>query len=236
LEEIFSTYLEGDPELACEPGRTSQYANAHYLALARIIEEVSGEPYETYVVDHILTPLGMDATHFQIAEASERYAKGQYPADKIDGLVAQLNEYRGPGQEDLVLGKSESFSTLDDFRPLAPWGGLLGTPSDLTHFLHMHLNGGRYGDNQILKPETVAAMEQMQTSADGSPLGFGLSWFIGKDDLGQYYQHTGGGATIESTMRFYPDLDLGVVVMGSVNGYGSERIAGALASAWMAEK
>ena len=97
LEEIFTTYLKDNPELACEPGKISQYANAHYLALARIIEEVSGEPYETYVVDHILTPLAMDSTHFQIVEATERYAKGQYPTAKIDELVAQLNEYRGSG-------------------------------------------------------------------------------------------------------------------------------------------
>jgi len=236
LEEIFTTYLKGDTELACEPGKTSQYANAHYLTLARIIEEVSGESYETYVVDHILTPLGMDSTHFQIVEAPERYAKGQYPTAKIDALVAQLNEYRGSDWGDLVLQKGESFATLDDFTPLAPWGGLLGNPSDLTHFLQMYLSGGRYGDTQILKPETVAAMQEMQTSTDGSPLGFGLSWFIGKDDFGEFYQHTGGGATIETTMRFYPDLDLGVVVMGDVNGYGSEKIADGLASAWMNEK
>jgi hypothetical protein len=37
-------------------------------------------------------------------------------------------------------------------------------------------------------------------------------------------------------MRFYPDLDMGVVVMGSVNGYGAEKIAAGLVSAWMREK
>jgi hypothetical protein len=37
-------------------------------------------------------------------------------------------------------------------------------------------------------------------------------------------------------MRFYPDLDLAVVVMGSVNGYQSDVIAGGLVSAWMHEK
>jgi CubicO group peptidase (beta-lactamase class C family) len=236
LEEIFTNYVKDDLDLTCEPGEVFNYANAHYLALARIIEEVSGESYETYVVDHILTPLAMDSTHFQLVEAPERYAKGQYPTAKIDSLVAQLNEYRGPGHEDLILDKGESFSSVDDFRPLAPWGGLLGTPSDLTHFLQMYLNEGRYGETQILRPETVAAMEKMQTSTDGSPLGLGLSWFIGKDDSGEFYQHTGGGATIETTMRFYPDLDLGVVVMGDVNGYGSEKIADGLASAWMNEK
>jgi CubicO group peptidase (beta-lactamase class C family) len=236
LKDIFSIYIKDDSEPTCEPGKVSQYANLHYLALARITEEVSGEPYETYVVDHILTPLAMQSTGFQLVEPTKRYAKGQYPTAKIDELVAQLNEYRGPGQEDMILQKGESFSTIDDFRPLAPWGGLLGTPSDLTHFLQMHLKKGRYGDQQILKPESVAAMQEMQKSTDGSPLGFGLSWFIGKDDFGEFFQHTGGGATIETTMRSYPDLDLGVVVMGSVNGNGADRIADGLVSAWMHEK
>jgi CubicO group peptidase (beta-lactamase class C family) len=236
LQEIFSAYVKDYLDLQCEPGKYSNYANAHFLALARIIEEASGEPYETYVVDHILTPLGMDSTHFQIVEAPERYAKGQYPTAQIDELVAQLDEYRGSDTGDLVLQKGESFATLDDFTPLAPWGGLLGTPIELTHFLQMYLNGGRYGDNQILQPETVAAMQEMQSANDGSPLGLGLSWFIREDEFGDVYEHSGGGATIESTMRFYPDLDLGVVVMGSVNGYGAEKIADGLVSAWMHEK
>ena len=236
LEEIFSGYVKEYTELVCEPGKSSNYANAHFLALARIIEEVSGEPYESYVVEHILTPLEMKSTSFQLVEATSRYAKGQYPAAQTDELVAKLNEYRGPGNETLILHKGESFSTFDDFRPLPPWGGLLGTPSDLTHFLRMFLNGGRYGDKQILKPETVEAMKKMQSSTDGSPLGFGLSWMVGKDEFGDFIYHSGGGPSIESTMHFYPDLDLGVLVMSSVNGSQVEKIAEALVSAWQHEK
>lgn len=236
LEEIFTAYVKDNDDLICEPGKYASYANAHYLALARIIEEVSGEPYETYMVDHILTPLAMDSTHFQLVESNERYAKGQYPATQTDKLVAQLNKYRGPGQEYLILNKGETFSSMNDFRVLPPWGGLLGTPSDLTHFLQMYLNNGRYGENQILKPETVAAMQEMQKAKDGSPLDFGLSWWIGEDEFGKVFYHDGGGPTIETTMRFYPDLDLGVVVMGSVNGYQAGRIAHDLVSAWMHEK
>jgi len=236
LKEVFSAYVKDNTDLMCEPGKYSNYANSHYLALARIIEEVSGESYETYVVDHLLTPLGMDSTHFQLVEADERYAKGQYPVARTDDLVEKLNEYRGPGQEKLILQKGESFSTMADFRVLPPWGGLLGTPGDLTHFLQMFMQEGSYGNNQILNADTIAAMQEMQLSNEGDPLGFGLSWTIGKDEFGDVYYHSGGGPTIESTMRFYPALDLGVVVMSSVNGSQAERIADGLVNAWMHEK
>jgi CubicO group peptidase (beta-lactamase class C family) len=236
LSEVFTEYVRDNTVLACEPGKYANYANAHYLTLARIIEEVSGEPYETYVVDHILTPLNMSSTNFEIVEVEDRYAKGQYPAARTDDLVAELNAYRGQGMEALILDKGETFTTMDDFRPLAPWGGLLVTPSDLTHFLQMHMDAGRYGDQQILKPDTVAAMQEMQLANDGTPLGFGLSWMIDEDAYGKVVFHGGGGASIEDTMRFYPDLDLGVVVMGSVNGYQADLIAEGVVSAWMHEK
>jgi CubicO group peptidase (beta-lactamase class C family) len=76
----------------------------------------------------------------------------------------------------------------------------------------------------------------MQTSTDGSPLGFGLSWLINKDDFGDYYYHVGDGAGSEAVMVFYPDLDLGVVVMANVRGYSRDIIVKGLVSAWMNEK
>ncbi len=232
LKEVFNAYVKDYPDLVCEPGKSSQYANTHFLALARIIEEVSGEPYNTYVVDHILTPLAMKSTRFQITEANNRYAKGQYPADQTDKLVAEVSEYRGADQGDLILQKGASFSTLDDYRVLPPWGGLRGIPSDIAHFLEIHMNGGRYGDIQVLKPETVAAMQKIQTSIDGSPLGFGLGWWFGKDDFGKYSYYDGSAEGFENTLRIYPDLELGVVVMGNISGYQKDRIAEGLVSAW----
>ncbi|HJS20742.1 MAG TPA: serine hydrolase [Anaerolineales bacterium] len=236
MEEIFTAYVKDYPDLVCKPGKASAYNNPPFLALARIIEEVSGEPYDTYVVNHLLTPLGMESTSFQFVEAEERYAKDLYPAAKVDDFIAQLNDYRGPGQEKVVLQRGEPFVTLVDYQILPPWGGLRGTPSDAVHFLQMHLSGGRYGDHQILQPETVAAMQQNQSALDGSPLGFGLSWWIGKDGFGDFYYHVGNGAGSESTMRIYPNLDLGVVVMSNSKGYQRDQIVKGLVSAWMNEK
>ena len=236
LADVFRKYVQDFPTLGCEPGAVSQYSNGHYLSLARIIEEVSGEPYDTYVVDHLLVPLKMDSTRFRVVEPDARYAKGQWPADKADELVAMLDKYRGESNQDLILGEKGGYVTMDNFRVLPPWGGLFGTPSDITHFLQMHMDGGSYGGVQIVKPETVAAMQQMQLSTTGDPLGFGLSWMLGQDESGKFYQHSGGGHTIESIMIVYPDLDLGVVIMSNVNGSGAEKIAHALVTAWKREK
>jgi CubicO group peptidase (beta-lactamase class C family) len=98
------------------------------------------------------------------------------------------------------------------------------------------MDGGSYGGVQVLKPETVAAMQQMQLSTTEEPLGFGLSWILGQDEFGTFYGHAGGGHTIETMMNIYPDLDLGVVVMSNFNGSGAEKIARYLVAAWKQEK
>jgi CubicO group peptidase (beta-lactamase class C family) len=235
LEQVFSAYVRDFADLACEPGLVSQYSNPHYLTLARIVEEVSGEPYDAYVLEHILLPLGMQSTGFQLAWADERLAKPMLPTGMADGLVTDLTEYRGPGLEAIVLDRGETYATLATYRVLPPWGGLLGTASDVTHFLQMHLAGGRYDGAQLLRPETIAAMQEMQTAKDGDDLGVGLGWWPGEDAAGAYRYHSGSTQGMQSTMRIYPELDLGVVVMGNMEGYQPEAIATGLVSAWVSE-
>ena len=236
MKEIFTKYTQDYPDLVCEPGKAAAYANPPFLVLGRVIEEVSGEPYDTYVINHLLTPLDMKSTSFKFVEANVRYAKDQYPTAKVDDLVSELIDYHGPSKEPFVLQKGKDFATLNDYQILPPWGGLRGTPSDLAHFVQMHLNGGRYGDKQILKKDTVASMQENQLSTEGSLLGFGLAWWVGKDNFGDYVYHTGNGAGSEGNMRIYPDLGIGVVVMSNVTGYQRDKIVSGLVNAWMNEK
>jgi CubicO group peptidase (beta-lactamase class C family) len=49
-------------ELTAPVGTKHQYFNMGYSALAYIVEIVSGQSYADYVREHILTPLGMDAS------------------------------------------------------------------------------------------------------------------------------------------------------------------------------
>jgi CubicO group peptidase (beta-lactamase class C family) len=147
-----------------------------------------------------------------------------------------LIDYHGPRKDSFILQKGEQFAALNDYQILLPWGGLRGTPTDLAHFVQMHLNGGRYRDKQVLEAETVASMQVNQQSTDGSPLGFGLSWWVGNDNFGDYVYRTGNGAGSEGNMRIYPDLGIGVVVMSNVTGYQRDRIVAGLVSAWMNEK
>lgn len=59
---------------------------------------------------------------------------------------------------------------------------------------------------------------------DGTPLGMGLGWFLGRDDEGKYGEHSGGSPCINSLLRFYPGSKLVVVVLGHTNDYNPSQL------------
>src|SRR5262249_22619897 len=56
-------------------------------------------------------------------------------------------------------------------------GGLSATLDDMAAFYQMHLNGGRYGDKQILSRKAVAEMHKKQSAAPRG-MGYGLGFFL----------------------------------------------------------
>lgn len=44
------------------PGTAFRYSNSNYIALGRVVEAASGQPYADYVRDHLVKPLGLAAT------------------------------------------------------------------------------------------------------------------------------------------------------------------------------
>jgi len=76
-----------DRALDFGPGEKMSYSNSGYLALGSIIEKVSGQSYEQFVVDNIFTPLGMkDSGYDSNTAIIKRRASGY-----IKGPVATVN-------------------------------------------------------------------------------------------------------------------------------------------------
>lgn len=53
-------------ELAFAPGTKYQYSNPGFIYLARVIEAITGDPFEVYVQKNIFSPLGMTHTYFNV--------------------------------------------------------------------------------------------------------------------------------------------------------------------------
>jgi CubicO group peptidase (beta-lactamase class C family) len=155
--------------LTFEPGTKWSYCGPGIDTLGRVIEVLSGMPYEDFVKGRIFHPLGMTDTVFFPEGEQRRRVSPLY--EKQDGKLRQAALPSG-----WVI---ETGRPTDAKHPM-PGGGLYSTGADLAKLYQMMLNEGELNGKRILKAESVKQMTTSQT--DNLPAGFtpgsgfGLGW------------------------------------------------------------
>ena len=104
-----------------------------------------------------------------------------------------------------------------------PSGQLISCAEDMAHYLIAHLNGGRYGEVQIL---SAAGIEELHRGAVefimmGVSAGrYGMGWF--DIDLGQTktYSHSGNVPDFSAFMALLPEQKKGVILLLNADPYG----------------
>ncbi len=149
--------------LEFEPGTKYQYSNAGTNTAGRIVEVVSGMPYEVFMARRIFGPLGMDDTTFWPTEEQlPRIAKIYRAKEDKSGLEeATLTQLKYP------------FS--DRTRQSMPAGGLFSTASDCARFCQMILNGGEFAGRRYLSAAAVRQMTSRHTPENWE-VGYGFGW------------------------------------------------------------
>ncbi len=182
--------------VANPPDFVFSYSNVGVTLLGHVLEKVSGRDFAAHLEASVLAPLGM--THSSFATGPDRSALGAKAYNR--------------GEE------AEEFSLRD-----VPAGGLNTTVLDLSRLIQMVFAGGKSGERQIIKPETLAEMLRPQNTAVPLDLNFrvGLGWMLsglGGIDIknaGPVAHH--GGATLyhRAQLIALPEQKLGVVVLSN---------------------
>jgi CubicO group peptidase (beta-lactamase class C family) len=157
--------------LQFEPGSKYSYANAGINTAGRIIEVVSGMPYEKFLDTRLFQPLGMkDTTFWPNPSQIARLAKSYHPNAAKDNLEeTTITQLRYP-----LNDRKNRF-------PM-PAGGLFSTAADLARFCMMILNGGSLDGKRYLSDNAVREMTSKQTG--DLPDGYGLGWSTGGGNFG----------------------------------------------------
>ena len=143
-----------------EPGSKFEYGFGLTVA-GRIVEIVGAKPFEQFVAERILQPLGMkDTTWHPDAAQRERLARTYKLAG--DKLVPAHNAFLT--------------SEPDIRREAEPSGGLFSTALDMARFYQMILEGGDIDGKRIVSAKGVAEMTKPHT-AGGKTIQYGLGWF-----------------------------------------------------------
>ncbi|WP_199435082.1 serine hydrolase domain-containing protein [Qaidamihabitans albus] len=169
--------------LMFEPGTEWNYSVATDV-LGRLVEVASGQPFDTFLAERILGPLGMTDTSFQATGGA---------LDRLAALYAPEPGSRRAVRHDAV---GEAITRTPAF--LSGGGGLASTAADYHRFTQFLLRGGELDGVRLLAPRTVAFMTRnhLPGGADldefGRPLyaevpfngfGFGLGFSVLQDPV-----------------------------------------------------
>jgi methyl acetate hydrolase len=125
--------------LLFDPGTDWMYGTSTDW-VGRLVEKLSGQDLEAYFQAHILGPLGMTDTSYNV------------PAAKLPRVVGSS---RRTGDRTFAAQSGQTPQVITRF---SGGGGLYSTAEDYAKFVRMLLNGGEGNGVRILKKETVALM------------------------------------------------------------------------------
>ncbi len=141
--------------LLAQPGTAWNYSIATDV-LGHLVAVISGQSFDSFVHDRLLTPLGMTDTSFVV------------PAAKISRFAA--NYVPGPDGLTLFDDPTTSRFTQVDKIP-SGGGGLVSTAGDYLKFCTMMLGKGAYSGQQLLGRKTVELMTANHLGGDMASMG-----------------------------------------------------------------
>jgi CubicO group peptidase (beta-lactamase class C family) len=187
------------------------YSNNMYIVAGEVITRVSGSSWETFVKKNILAPLQMD-------QSVPSYAGVKNKPNIIDGHS--------------VINGTVSVIPRYSSALLDPAGGMYSSVADMSKWVIMLLNGGKYGDslkkqvfresirNEMWSPQTILQVRggDRYNTHFGA---YGLGWFL--DDIKGYKQvfHTGQDEGMVSEVAMLPELKLGIIVLTNQESGGA---------------
>jgi CubicO group peptidase (beta-lactamase class C family) len=189
------------------PGDTAGYANFNAMLGGYIVSRVSGQPYDEYIQEHILDPLGM----------AHSTVHSPMPEDLRPLAAVGYNYKNGAYQKH-----------PDYFAQTAglPSGMHRASVTDMARFMIAHLQDGRYSDTniaeaRILEESTMKQMHSTLFTHDPSLQGTAHGLFDFSDNSQRTLGHSGYMEYMNGLLLLLPEQNLGVYVVYNSMGGGS---------------
>ena len=189
------------PDRIYPPGTIPAYSNYGLALAGYIVARVSGESIAEYVDRHVLEPLGMRHSTFQMTlpPQLERFVARNYSlASSAEPISPTLVSELAPAE--------------------APASALATTADDMTRFMLAQLQDGRLGDYQLIRPETLRLMHApaLVPIPGAQPIALGL--FRADYEGHRVIGHSGDGEGSHAEMKLLPDENIGLFLAVNSDG------------------
>jgi CubicO group peptidase (beta-lactamase class C family) len=186
------------------------YDNQLYIIAGELIARVSGMTWEKFIQSRILDPLQMTNSFSSLAAIKDQ-SNVATPHSTQTGRIRPIDTFR-----EQINGAA---------------GGILSNVHDMSQWMIMQLNKGKYGtngDKQLFSEKRQGEMWTIHTvtGVNRDPRynehfgGYGLGWGLNDIKGNMQVSHTGGLPGMLTSVTLIPDLKLGVVILTNTESGG----------------
>ncbi len=170
-----------------------KYSNLALSIAGEIVAEVSGIPYEKYIIENILKPLGMNSTKVSLKENEEKNLAVPYSQRLPDG--------------------SRKIQPFTDSKGITPAANMSSNVNDLARYISLQFRTGKREGGQILKGSSLKEMHRVHWLNTSWNSGRGLGFGVWKQDNYTSVGHGGWVAGNRTQITFVPEENFGVIVL-----------------------
>lgn len=181
-----------------------EYSNTMFLAAGEAVGLAANKTWEEFVATRLLAPLGMTNTDFSVKD------------------VVKSADHATPHVRRAGSNEAVEWYNLDK---VAAAGGINSSVRDLTRWMRLHLNRGRFEGKVILKESTIQEIHTPQMLVRSTPnsvnegpryASYGLGWNI-QDYRGHHLVHHAGAIDgFRSVVALLPNEHYGIAILGNV--------------------
>ncbi len=187
------------------PGEMWGYNNAGFYAAGRVIEVITGQPFEKALKTSVLAPLGLETAYF-------------FPAD----VMTQRFVVGHAGAKPRVIGP------WPVPRAANAAGGITTNVATMLKYAAFHMGDGTSAKGErVLAAATLQRMRSPIVPKAGSDLTMGLTWHLGKAGNFEFAEHGGGTNGQISHLRLVPSRRFALAIVTN-SGAGSNLNAAVL--------
>lgn len=190
-----------------EPGTTFRYSGGGYLLLELLVEEISGEPFETFVTRELLQPLGMSRSGYadlaaitnsaksydatgrpvEVVKYASKAATGftTTPGDMVRWVMAQLHPTEGHPLASTTLDSMRLAQARTMGVDLWGLGTVLYAPTEQGSvvFGHDGVNDPAFSTTVRINPSTGDAIIVLATGSKALASQLGAEWVFWQTGL-----------------------------------------------------
>jgi CubicO group peptidase (beta-lactamase class C family) len=194
LEQFLKHHV---PERIFPPGIVPAYSNYATALAGYIVQRVSGKSFDQYAQENIFSPLDMHRTTF------------------VQPLPENLKPFMSNGYKK-ASEKVQPFEFVEAY----PAGSISTTAKDMSNFMVAHLQNGKFGDQQILKPETAKQMHSRLYGTDDRLNAMAYGFYEESRNGKRIIGHGGDTVFFHSDLHLILDEDVGFFVSYNSAGQG----------------